>query len=118
MDIYAIVASVLIVLALGVSLIPFIPGPVVVWAIGIIYAAWTDFAVVSVTQVVIITVLMIVGTTADLWTRYVGLKAEGSLTCLGYFATTVGAILGTIFIPVPIFGTVIGAAAGAMLVAL
>ncbi len=104
----------LMTVAALVSFVPFIPGPALVWAIGVIYAIATEFQVVGLWTVLAMTVLMILGSTADYWTRFFGLKAEGSLSCASLFVSTVGAILGTIFIPVPVFGTLIGAAGAVM----
>ncbi len=106
------ITAVLMMLATLVSLVPMIPGPAAVWAVGVIYAAATDFSEVGVGAVIWMTVLMIVGSTSDLWTRLFGLGSEGSLTCGTIAASTIGAIAGTFFIPVPLVGTVLGAGAG------
>jgi uncharacterized protein YqgC (DUF456 family) len=105
---------VLMAAAALVSFVPFIPGPALVWAIGILYAIATEFQVVGLGTVGWMTLLMILGSTADWWTRLFGLKAEGSLSCGSIIVSTVGAILGTIFIPIPVLGTIIGAAGAVM----
>jgi uncharacterized protein YqgC (DUF456 family) len=97
-----------------VSFVPFIPGPALVWAIGVIYAIATELQVVGPWTLLGVTVLMILGSTADWWTRLFGLNAEGSLSCGTIIVSTVGAILGTLFIPVPLVGTLIGAAGAVM----
>lgn len=107
---------VLLVMAVAtlVSFVPFIPGPALVWAIGAIYAVATELEVVGPWTLLAMTVLMLVGSTADWWTRFFGLQAEGSLSCATLVVSTVGAILGTLFIPVPVVGTLIGAAGAVM----
>jgi len=71
--------------------------------VGVIYAAATDFSEVGGGAVIWMTVLMIVGSTSDLWTRLFGLGSEGSLTCGTIAASTIRAIAGTFFIPAPLF---------------
>lgn len=113
-DWWSVLVAVLMVLATAVSFVPFIPGPALVWAIGIIYTIATEFQQVGIGAVVAMTILMIIGSTADWWTRMFGLNSEGSLSCGTLVVSTVGAIAGTFFIPVPVLGTVLGAAAGVM----
>ncbi|MEO0563235.1 MAG: DUF456 family protein, partial [Chloroflexota bacterium] len=110
MNPWSILTVVLMVAAGLVSFVPFIPGPALVWAIGVIYAVATEFREVGVWAVVIMTVLMIVGSTADYWTRFLGLNAEGSLSCGTIVVSTIGAILGTWLLPIPVVGTLVGAA--------
>jgi len=100
------------VAAAFISFVPMIPGPALVWAIGMVYAVATDFADVGVGAVVWMTVFMVIGSTADYWTRLLGLGSEGSLTCGTFAASTIGAIVGTFAIPVPLVGTLLGAGAG------
>lgn len=114
MTAWAILAAVLMVAATIFSFLPVIPGPAAVWAIGLIYAVATNFADVGVWAVVLMTVFMIVGSTADFWTPYFGLQAEQSLSCGTFVVSTIGAIIGTFAIPVPIAGTFIGAAVAVM----
>ncbi|MEM6283365.1 MAG: DUF456 domain-containing protein [Chloroflexota bacterium] len=117
MTFWGVMTLILMIVAGAVSFIPVLPGPALVWAIGLIYAAATGFAEVSVTAVVWMTLLMIIGSTADWWTKLFGLGAEGSLSCGSFAVSTIGAIAGTFLIPIPVVGTLLGAAAGvAMLV--
>ncbi len=111
---WGLITLILMVAAGFVSFLPFIPGPALVWAIGIIYAIATDFREVGIGVSLAMTGLMIVGSTADWWTRFFGLKAEGSLSCGTLIVSMIGAIVGTIFIPVPVIGTLLGAAGGVM----
>jgi uncharacterized protein YqgC (DUF456 family) len=114
MDWWTVAVAVLMVVATAVSFVPFIPGPALVWAIGVVYAIVTEFQEIGLPTVIAMTVLMIIGSTADWWTRMFGLNSEGSLSCGTLLVSTVGAIAGTFFIPIPVLGTVLGAAAGVM----
>lgn len=109
-----LLVGVLMVIAAVVSFVPFIPGPALVWAIGIIYALLTELGIVGLTPVIIMTVLMLIGSTADWWTRLFGLGGEGNLSCATFAVSTIGAIAGTFLIPIPLLGTLAGAAAGVM----
>lgn len=109
-DIWGIVTAIVMIVAVVVSFIPFVPGPALVWAIGLVYAALTELEVVGLGSLAVMTLLMLIGSTADWWTRMFGLSSEGSLSCGTIAVSTVGAIAGTIFIPVPLVGTLAGAA--------
>jgi uncharacterized protein YqgC (DUF456 family) len=108
-NVWAIVAALLMAVASLGAFIPVVPGPAAVWAIALVYAAATQFTVVDIPTTIFMTVLMLVGSTADTWTRAIGLRAEGQLTCGMYAITTVGAIVGTVLIPIPVLGTLLGA---------
>jgi uncharacterized protein len=103
---------VLMIAATVISFVPMIPGPALVWAVGLIYAAATEFTEVGLGTVLWMTVLMLIGSTADWWTRLFGLGAEGKLSCWTFVISTAGAIIGTVVIPIPLVGTLLGAAAG------
>jgi len=107
---WAVAALLGMVVAAVASFVPFVPGPALVWAVGMIYAFATGFDVVGVGAVVWMTIFMLLGSTADWWTRLFGLGGEGNLSCGTYAVSGAGAIAGTFLIPVPLFGTLIGAA--------
>jgi uncharacterized protein YqgC (DUF456 family) len=110
MSVWSVVIACVMAVATVISFIPFVPGPALVWAIGVVYAIATKFSDISIQAVVVMTVLMLIGSTADWWTRLLGLGSEGKLTCGTFVVSTVGAILGTIFSPIPLVGTLLGAA--------
>jgi uncharacterized protein YqgC (DUF456 family) len=89
-----------------------LPGPALVWAIALVYAATTQFADVSGVAIAWMTLLMVIGSTADWWTKLLGLNSGGSLSCGSFAVSTIGAIAGTFLIPIPVIGTLLGAAAG------
>jgi uncharacterized protein YqgC (DUF456 family) len=98
-----------------VSFIPFVPGPFLLWAIALTFGFLTSFTPLTPFAFIIITLLMIVGSTTDIWMPFVGMRARGT-SFGGILAGIVGALLGTVIIPLPILGTLAGAALGAITV--
>ncbi|HVU14903.1 MAG TPA: hypothetical protein VHD90_26695, partial [Phototrophicaceae bacterium] len=62
-----VIAGVLMVIALFASLLPFLPGPFMLWLISIVYGVLTGFQHLTVLSAVVITALMIIATTKDIW---------------------------------------------------
>lgn len=110
-----IVAIILMVISLFLSVIPFVPGPVLVWVVGIGFAILNDFERVTYISAAIMTLLMIAGATSDIWMPVLGMRTQGG-SCLTTIGTLIGALVGTVAIPIPVIGTAIGALAGAVLV--
>ncbi len=110
-----ILALVLMLLGLLFSFIPFIPGPLVVWGVGIVCAALTDFDRVTLLAAALMTALMIAGSTSDLWLPPLGMQMQGG-SCLTSLGSVAGGLLGTFVIPIPLVGTVAGMVIGALLV--
>ncbi|MBZ0302503.1 MAG: DUF456 domain-containing protein [Anaerolineae bacterium] len=108
-----VVTIVAMIGALLASIIPFIPGPVLLWGIALVYAALTQS--VPTAALVVMTLLMAAGATSDYWLPLVGVRTQG-LSCLGAVGSILGGTLGTFLIPVPILGTLIGSILGAMLI--
>lgn len=103
------------VVTLFVAFIPFVPGPFLLWCIALAYGLIESFTALSPIAFVIITVLMVIGSTVDVWAPLLGMRARG--TTLGSIAAGIaGALLGTVFIPLPVLGTLAGAAVGAITV--
>jgi uncharacterized protein YqgC (DUF456 family) len=109
----ALIFGVLMVIALFVSLLPFLPGPLLLWGISVIYGLVTNFQHVTILSIVIMTILMIVGSTTEFWTPFLGMKSRGT-SCSSVFGMIVGGMIGTLAIPIPIAGTLIGAMIGAI----
>ncbi len=107
----------LIVMILGIvaSFIPIVPGTVLVWAIALIFAVLDGFVHITVPAVVIMTLIMIISVLHDVWLPLIGIKSSG-LSCLGAVGLTVGGLIGTFVIPMPLVGSLLGAVAGALLV--
>ncbi len=110
-----VVALVLMGLSLLVSIVPFVPGPLLVWAVGLVFALLNDFQRVTYLAFGVMTVLMIAGSTSDYWMQALGFKIKGG-SCLTTLGSISGGIVGTFFIPIPLFGTVIGMVLGALAV--
>ncbi len=109
----SILAGVLMVIGIFISFVPFVPGTILLWVVAVVYAALTNFAVVTPLGMLIITVLAIIGATKDFWTPFLGMKTHGA-SCSSIFGTIIGGLIGTFVIPIPIVGTLIGAILGAM----
>lgn len=112
--------SVLIAAAIGLmalsillTVLPFVPGPLLVWSIGAIFAILDGFERVTYPALAIMTALMIAGSTSEIWMQFFGVRMEGS-SCLSTIGSLVGGLAGTFVIPVPILGTVLGMVIGAL----
>lgn len=112
-----ILATALILVTLVLAFIPILPGPLMPWAVGIVYGILTGWQRITPLAAIIMTLLMLVGVTADYWRPLLGAKTTGMgcRTSLGSFA---GGFLGTFLIPIPLIGTVVGLVAGALLMEL
>ena len=113
-SVLGILAVVLMIVAIVASLLPVVPGPALVWAIGLVYAALTGFTHVTWLSVGLMTVLMILGSTTGWWTQILGMHAEGG-SWLSILGSLVGGLIGTFAIPIPFLGTIIGLVLGALL---
>lgn len=110
MTFWGIATAILMVVAAVVSFLPLVPGPLLVWGIALVYAFANGFTQVGGVTVFWMTALMLVGSTADYWTPFFGLQAEQSLSFGTFVVSTIGAIVGTFVIPIPVVGTFLGAA--------
>lgn len=112
-----ILATAMMLITLVLAFIPILPGPLMPWAVGIVYGALAGWQRVTPLAAIIMTLLMLIGVTADYWRPLLGAKTTGMgcRTSLGSFA---GGFIGTFLIPIPLLGTVIGLVAGALLMEL
>jgi uncharacterized protein YqgC (DUF456 family) len=108
-----IIAIVLMLIAIVASFLPFVPGPLMVWAIALVYAVLMGFDHVTWLSAVIMTALMVLGSTTGWWTQALGMKAHGG-SCLSIVGALVGGLIGTFLIPVPFVGTLVGLVLGAL----
>ena len=110
-----IVSTVMMLVTLVLAFVPILPGPLMPWAVAIVYGVITGWARITPLAAVVMTVLMVIGVTADYWRPLLGAKATGMgcKTSLGSFA---GGVIGTFLIPIPLLGTVIGLVAGALVI--
>lgn len=99
---------VFIVFAIGLigAVIPIVPGLIVIWAAILAYAAFFDhWQAIHPLIFVLITLIVVVFSTADLWLPMLGAKKTGA-SGKGMLLGIVGAIVGTFLLPV--VGTIIG----------
>jgi uncharacterized protein len=108
-----ITALILMIIGLLLTLVPFVPGPILLWGVGMVTAILTGFDRVPLLAVLAMTGLMLVGSTAEIWMQFFGLRMEGS-SCVSTLGGMIGGIVGTFMIPIPLVGTVIGMVLGAL----
>ena len=101
--------------ALFVSIIPYISGALLMWALALVFGLLTSFSLLPLPVMGVLTALMIAGATTEYWMPLLGARVPG-MSCLGAVGSLVGGIVGTFMIPIPILGTIIGMIAGAMLI--
>lgn len=109
------VAIVAMLIVLPLSLTPFIPGPATIWAIGVVFAVLDGFHRATPAAIIVMTLLMVIGSTTEIWMPLFGLQSRG-MSCLSVVGSLFGSIFGTVLIPIPIVGTIVGAMAGSLLV--
>lgn len=109
-----IIAAVAMVAVLFFSLLPFIPGALLLWVISFAYAYLTDFRYVSTLAIGIISAITLASVFRDFWMPLIGMKTRGA-SCSSTFGSMVGGIIGTFLIPIPLIGSLIGAVAGAVI---
>lgn len=114
-DVLLLLALILMVAGLALVVIPAVPVAALEWAIATLAAALTGFERVTVFAAALMTLFMLLGSTAGLWLPYFGLKGSGP-SCLGLLAFFIGCAVGSAAIPVPLLGALIGGVAGVMLV--
>jgi uncharacterized protein YqgC (DUF456 family) len=106
-----------VVMAFGTfaAVLPVVPGPALVWTAATVYALVTGFRDVTALTVIILTVLMIVGSTTDFWMGLLGAKVTGG-SIWGALGSIAGMIIGLIiFFPI---GGIIGGVLGALIIEL
>jgi uncharacterized protein YqgC (DUF456 family) len=112
-----VIASILMIVGLIASFLPFLPGPLMLWAISVGYGALTGFSQLTVGATVLITALMLIATSKDIWMPLVGMRKYG-VSCSSALGMMIGGLVGTFAIPIPIVGTLLGAIGGAVLLEL
>jgi hypothetical protein len=112
-----VVGTILMVVALLLSFVPILPGPVLVWGVGLLISVLDQFQRLTPVAAAIMTLIMLVGVLSDFWLPLLGMKTDG-MSCLASLGSLIGGLLGTFFIPLPLLGTLIGCVAGALLVEL
>ena len=102
----------LLLLSLIGTIIPIIPGVLLMWVIVFIYA-WVDgFTAVSTASFIIISLIALITGTSDIWLTLFGAK-KGGASVKSMLIGTVGAVIGSFIFP--IIGTIAGYIAGLLL---
>lgn len=105
----------IIIMGIGLvgAVLPFVPGPPIVW-LGALYYAWrTDWLEVSWPVLILLLILAIIGGTADLWMGYLG-AYKGGASGLATLASIVGGIVGLLVFSLP--GAILGSIGAILLV--
>ncbi|MDX2140054.1 MAG: DUF456 domain-containing protein [Chloroflexota bacterium] len=97
------------------SLVPVLPGSLIVWAIALVAGLIDGWTRITPAAMIVMSIIMVVSQLSDFWLPLLGVQT-GGMGCLTSIGSFVGGIVGTIFIPIPIVGTLIGVVAGALLV--
>lgn len=113
-SILILIALIAMVASLFLILIPALPVTALEWAIAMIFAALTNFSIVTPGVALWLTLLMLIGSTSGLWLPLFGLR--GGISCPGLIAFFVGGIIGTAVIPVPFLGTIVGGVVAVLIV--
>ncbi|MAT99776.1 MAG: hypothetical protein CL608_21765 [Anaerolineaceae bacterium] len=102
----------LLLVSLIGTIIPIIPGVLLMWVIVFVYA-WVDgFTAVSTTSIIVISFIALFTGTSDIWLTLFGTK-KGGASVKSMLIGTAGAIVGSFLFP--IVGTIAGYIAGLLL---
>jgi uncharacterized protein YqgC (DUF456 family) len=115
-DLLILVAYLLIILGLVGSILPILPGPVLIW-LGALLWAWTDgFHAVGWPTLVLLGVLMVLAWTSDLVLTTLGTRKAGA-SWKAVVGAIVGGIVGAILLSsvLPVIGTILGTILGALI---
>ena len=102
----------LLLLSLVGTLIPIIPGVLLMWVIVFIYALVDGFTAVSTASFITISLIALITGTSDIWLTLFGAK-KGGASVKSMLVGTLGAIVGSFVFP--IVGTIAGYIAGLLL---
>lgn len=117
---WAFVAA-LIAMFVGIIgvILPVVPGVGFIWIVVLVYAIAEKFAAIDLITFTVLTIMGVIGFTADLWMTQVGAKAGGAspLSLLvGFLLGVIGALIGAVFVGVgAIPGAIVGAIAGVII---
>lgn len=110
-----VMTIVAMIAGLFMILIPGAPITLMECAIALLYAYSTDFVYVGVPAAILISIIGIIGATAGLWMPFVGMQGK-PLSCMSMIGFFVGMAAGSILIPIPIVGSMIGGMIGVVIV--
>jgi uncharacterized protein YqgC (DUF456 family) len=96
------------------TVVPILPGMLLVWFTVLVYAWRTGFEAVGWPSLIFITIIALVTGLSNVWLPLLGAQKTGAAK-RALVLGVVGAVVGTFIIPIPILGTVIGYAIGVFL---
>src|SRR5258708_30928752 len=104
-----VVALLLMAFGTFAAVLPIVPGPALVWFAAMIYAIGTNFQSPGILSLVILTILMIIGSTTNIWIAALCVKATGG-SAWGIVGGLAGMLIGTLlFFPIgALIGVVVG----------
>ena len=114
-DPWLIVALVLMFIGLAGVILPLVPGIVLVYLAALLYAVIEGFARIGPITLAVLTVLAVVGVTADLWVSSLGAKVGGASVWALLGGLALG-LVGLIFSGLP--GAIVGSVVGVITVEL
>ena len=108
--------AIIVLMTIGLIgvIIPVMPGIFFIWLGMFLYVWQTGFEIISVPLFIFLTLIVLIAGTSDMWLPYFGAQRQGAAK-RSYLLATVGAVIGTFIIPIPIVGTIIGYALGLFL---
>lgn len=97
------------------TLLPIIPGLIIIWLAALYYAAVVlGFGAFSPWVFALLTLVALAAGTSNLWLAALGARTTGA-TWRTLLVGFIGAIAGTFLLPIPLVGTIVGYAAGLIL---
>lgn len=107
-----VITSLLVLVGLIGTVLPVIPGTILIFAGALLYALVDGFQVVGWPTLLVLGVLTVVATTADLWASSVGAKIGGA----SGWSVVIGLVAGLVgFVVFSLPGAIIGAVLGVLL---
>lgn len=117
--ILVLVALIAMGLSLFLIVVPVVPVSALEWAIGMVFilldVVITGESRISLLAGILMTVFMVLGATSQFWMPLFGLRG-GGLSCGGLIGFFIGMVVGSILIPVPFVGTIVGGIVAVFLV--
>ncbi len=101
----AIETAIIMFIGLVGGLLPFIPGPPLIWLGALYYAYRTNMVDVGWPSLTLLLILAIIGSTADIWMGYLGAR-RGGASSWASLASIVGGLIGLLVLSLP--GMLIG----------
>ncbi|MCA9888792.1 MAG: DUF456 domain-containing protein [Anaerolineae bacterium] len=115
LPVISVITLVLMGGALLLIMIPAVPVAALEWALAMILGALSGFTRLTPVGAIVVTALMVLGSTSQFWLPIFGMRGEG-MSCMGMIAFFVGMAIGTALIPIPFIGTLLGGLIAVILV--